>query len=202
MTGSLAGAYSPGTSVLHRAPAGAKLVALLVASTALLAVRSATGVGVALAVVVALYALARVPWRLAWGQVRPVRLVLVVLLAVQWWLAGPTTAVVTCTRLLVLVALAGLVMLTTRTSALLAAFEAAARPAARVGVDPTRVGLVLALTIRSVPVLVDLVGRVRDAQRARGRENDLRALAVPVVVGALRQADALGEALVARGLDD
>jgi biotin transport system permease protein len=33
-------------------------------------------------------------------------------------------------------------------------------------------------------------------------ERSVRAFAVPLVVGALRYADALGEALSARGLDD
>ncbi|TGJ94898.1 energy-coupling factor transporter transmembrane protein EcfT, partial [Actinotalea fermentans ATCC 43279 = JCM 9966 = DSM 3133] len=36
----------------------------------------------------------------------------------------------------------------------------------------------------------------------RGHERDVRAFAVPLVVGAMRQADALGEALRARGFDD
>ncbi len=56
--------------------------------------------------------------------------------------------------------------------------------------------------MRSVPVVAALAQRVRDASRARGREHDVRAFAVPLVVGALRQADALGDALRARGLDD
>ena len=70
------------------------------------------------------------------------------------------------------------------------------------GVDAERVALVLALAVRAVPVVTGLAAEVRDAQRARGLGASPRAYAVPLVVRSLRHADALGEALVARGLDD
>ena len=76
------------------------------------------------------------------------------------------------------------------------------RPLRRVGVDPDRVGLLLALSIRSVPVVVGIAEEVRDAQRARGLRGSPRAYAVPLVIRSLRHADALGEALAARGVDD
>jgi biotin transport system permease protein len=53
-----------------------------------------------------------------------------------------------------------------------------------------------------VPVVAALAVEVRDAQRARGLTTSLRAFAVPLIIRALRHADALGEALVARGVDD
>jgi biotin transport system permease protein len=189
-------------SVVHRLGAGTKLLALCGLSLGLLAVGSLPGVGVAVGVVVLLYALAGLGPRALWGQVRPLRWFVPVLAGVQVWTVGALGAAVLTTRLVVLVALAGLVTLTTPTSAILAALERALRPFERCGADADRAALVLALTLRSVPVLADLAGKVRDAQRARGRERDVRAFAVPLVVGALRQADALGEALRARGLDD
>ncbi|MGN6241935.1 MAG: energy-coupling factor transporter transmembrane component T family protein [Cellulosimicrobium cellulans] len=196
------GTYWPGSSVLHRAPAGAKLVVLAAASAVVLLVSSPAGVCAVVLVVGALYAVAGVGWRAAWEQVRPLRLVVPVLLAVQWLALGPVPAVVLTTRLVALVALAGLVLLTTRTSAVLAAIERGLRPLRRLGVDVDRAALVLSLAVRCVPVVAALAQRVRDACRARGREHDVRAYAVPLVVGALRQADALGDALRARGLDD
>jgi biotin transport system permease protein len=51
-------------------------------------------------------------------------------------------------------------------------------------------------------VLVETLAEARDARRARGLERSARALLVPVVVRTMRQADRLGEALVARGVDD
>ena len=60
----------------------------------------------------------------------------------------------------------------------------------------------IALGIRCVPVIAALAGEIRDAQQARGLTASPRAFAVPLIVRALRHADALGEALVARGADD
>ncbi|KGM08762.1 energy-coupling factor transporter transmembrane component T family protein [Cellulomonas bogoriensis] len=198
----LTGTYVDRDTPLHRAPAGLKLVVLLVLSVGLLTVRDPITGGVAVVVVTGLYALGRVGPRTAWAQVRPLRWFVPVVFTVQWLVLGLDAAVGLSTRIVVLVALAGLVTLTTRTSALMAAVERALTPLRLVGVDPARIALVLSLTVRSIPVLAALAGRVREAQRARGCERDVRAFAVPLVVGALRQADALGEALQARGLDD
>ncbi len=97
--------------------------------------------------------------------------------------------------------LAALVTLTTRTTALVDVVVAVAGPLRGVGLDPDRLGLMVALGIRCVPVVVEIATQIRDAQRARGLIS-LRAFAVPFVVRSLRQADALGDALIARGADD
>jgi biotin transport system permease protein len=102
----------------------------------------------------------------------------------------------------VLVLLAALVTLTTRTTAMVDAIVTACRPLRRLGVDAERVGLMLALGVRSVPVVVGLAEEVREAQLARGLGASPRAFAVPLIVRSLRHADALGEALVARGVED
>ena len=73
------------------------------------------------------------------------------------------------------------------------------QPARRIGVDPDRVALLLALTIRAVPVIAATLQEARDARRARGLERSTRALVTPVVVRTIRHADRVGEALAARG---
>jgi biotin transport system permease protein len=75
-------------------------------------------------------------------------------------------------------------------------------PARAIGVDPDRVALLLALTIRAVPVIAATLDEARDARRARGLEHSTRALVTPVVVRTIRHADRVGEALAARGVDD
>ena len=104
-------------------------------------------------------------------------------------------------RLVLAVALAALYTLTTPVSATLDAMQVLLRPFRR-WVDPDRIGLALALAIRCVPMLADLVREVLEARRARGAEGSPVAFAVPVMVRALRTADHLGEALKARGVDD
>ncbi|MFG1709829.1 energy-coupling factor transporter transmembrane component T family protein [Nonomuraea sp. M3C6] len=198
----LTGAYVPGASPLHRLPAGAKLGGLAVTCTVLVLLRSPLALAGAAAVVAGLYAISRVGVAAAWAQVRPVRWFAVALFGMQWVFADLEGAVSTTARVVLAVGLAGLVTLTTRTSAMMAALERCLSPARFVGLDPFRLSLLLSLTVRSVPVVAALATRVREAQRARGVERSLRAFAVPLVVSALRHADALGEALSARGLDD
>ncbi len=196
------GVYRTGTSPLHRAPAGAKLAGLAAACGVLAFATTPVWVGVATVVVITAYAVARVGVSAAWAQVRPIRWFVAVVLAVQLLITDYTTAVSLTGRIVLAVALAGLVTLTTRTSDLVAAMERGLAPLRRVGVDPARIALVVTLAMRGVPVVAGIAANVRDAQRARGRERDVRAFAVPLVVGVLRHADSLGEALRARGLDD
>ena len=196
------GFYVPGDSVVHRTPAGAKLAALALLLFVLGIVPGLWPLAAAAVVVAAGAVLSRVGAGALVAQVRPLLWVLVPVAAFQAWLAGPAAAVRVAGSLLLAVAAAGLVTLTTRTQDLLDALAGGLQPLRRIGVDPERVGLVLALAVRSVPVLAGLAAEVREARAARGAERSVRAFAVPFVIRALRHADQLGEALAARGVDD
>lgn len=195
------GIFHPGTSLVHRMPALAKLALLAVVVTAVTLLHSLVALGVASALVVALFALARIPARLAWRQITPILWVLAFAVPVQWIFAGWEAAATMGVRLVLAVALAAVYTLTTPVSATLDAMQVLLRPFRR-WVDPDRVGLALALAIRCVPLLADLVREVLEARKARGAEGSPTAFAVPVIVRALRTADHLGEALMARGVDD
>ena len=198
----MTGLYLPGTSPLHRAPAGFKLLLLAVATTVLVALRSPWAVAVGAVLVVGGYAVARLSASVLMAQVRPLRWVVLALLPFQWWQGGWRTATVVVGTMLVAVASAALVTLTTRVIDLLDVVERVAAPLRHIGARPDRLALLLALTLRAVPVLAATLDDVRDARRARGLERSPRALLVPLVVRTLRHADRLGEALVARGVDD
>jgi len=195
------GLYHPGTSVLHRTPAALKLLvlAIVVLPVAVWPVVTVTSVVAALLLVATVTS--QVPPRVVGSQLRPMVPILALAALFQglsgsWVGAGALLASVTTG-----VWAAALVTLTTTTTDLLDAVVAVLRPARRVGVDPERVGLVLALTIRTIPVLAGLVEEVRQAQAARGSRS-LRAFAVPVLLRTVRHADRMSEALAARGLDD
>jgi biotin transport system permease protein len=196
------GTYVPGRSALHRTPAGVKLVGLVLAGAGAIWLHRPWQVGVALVVVIAGYLVSGLGWRTPVRQVRPLWPLLAVTAVLHVLLGDWQRAVVVVGTIIVLVLLAALVTLTTRTSDLVDVVVAAARPLHRLGIDADRVGLMVALGIRCVPVVVALAGEIRDAQRARGLTASPRAFAVPLVVRALRHADALGDALVARGADD
>ena len=194
--------YLPGTSVVHRLGAGSKLLVLLVAGVALALWRSPWQVALALALVLAGYAVARLPLRTLVRQLAGLAWIAVPLLLFQWVFASWQTGVGVVGSFVSMVLLAGLVTLTTRTTAMVDVVVRMSGWLRRFGVDPERVGLMLALGIRSVHVVIGLAQEVREAQHARGLRASPRAFAVPLIVRSLRHADRLGEALAARGVDD
>jgi biotin transport system permease protein len=194
--------YRPGTSLLHRSPAGVKLLALLVSSTVLVAFQSPVTVLAGFVLVAGLYGIAGFGLRTLVRQVWPLRWFVLFLVPFQWWAAGWPRAVGVVGTLVVAVVGAALITLTTRVTDLLDVIARILEPARRIGVDPDRVALLLALTIRAVPVMAATLQEARDARRARGLERSTRALVTPVVVRAIRHADRVGDALAARGIDD
>lgn len=196
------GLYHSGSSPIHRLPAGVKLAALLIGAVGTHWLDRPWRVGVALLVMALLYLAARIPVSLAVAQVRPLWVVAIVLGAFQWWVGGWQVAVTVVGVLAVLLLLAALVTLTTRATTMVDTIVRCCGPLRPLGIDPDRIGLLLALGIRSVPVVIGLARQVREAQLARGLAASPTAFAVPLVVRSLRHADALGEALAARGADD
>jgi biotin transport system permease protein len=194
--------YRPGTSLLHRSGAGVKLLGLLAFSTVLVALKSPVTVLVGLAVVVGLYGIGGFGVRTLAAQVWPLRWIVLLLVPFQWWTAGWQMAVTVVGTLVVAIVGAALISLTTRVTDLLDVIARLLQPARAMGVDPERVALLLALTIRAVPVIALTLQEARDARRARGLEHSTRALVTPVVVRTIRHADRVGDALAARGIDD
>jgi biotin transport system permease protein len=191
-----------GVSVVHRARPGVKIALLAAGMAVVLGVRTPPVVGLGAAVTVAVAAVARIPAGVLGRQLRPALLFALTVGALQTWSDGPVAGLTAAGALLVAVAAAAVVTLTTSTQELLDTVVAAARPLRRVGVDPERVGLTLALAVTSLPVVARLAGDVQQARKARGAERSARALAVPLVIRTVRHADRLGEALRARGVDD
>lgn len=196
------GIYVPGDSLVHRARPGLKLLALLALTSLLVVVRSPGAVAVGFVAVALAYAVAGFGPRRFLAQIWPLRWILLLLIPFQWWTGGPWSVVTIVGTLVVAVLAAGLVSLTTRTTDLLDTFTWALGPLRSVRVDPERIGLLLTLTIRAVPVIRDLARDVGDARRARGLERSVRAYATPLVIRTVGYSHRLGDALVARGLDD
>lgn len=195
------GLYSPGRSFIHRAPTLLKLFLLSLGVVAVGVLQQPWQLGIAVLVVLGLFLTARIPPRAAAAQIAPILWMLAIAVPIQVLLAGWLVAGLMAGRLVTAVALAALFTLTTTVTAVLEAFQRMLRPFGR-WIDADRVGLVVALTIRCIPLVAQIVTEVLEARRARGTRGSVMALAVPVVVRSLYAADALGEALVARGLDD
>lgn len=198
--------YRPGNGRLHRMSAGPKtlLVLVLVLGVSLLP-STWWAAAVVASVTVLAYALAGLAdgmlgMRELGRQVFGLRWILAITIVGQLVFLGPQPAVANTARVAAAIVLAALLVLTTRVTALLDAFERGLRPLRRLRIDPQRVALLLTVTLTTIPVLARLAREVRDAQRARGARGSLRTFTVPFLVLTLKHADQLGDALTARGV--
>ena len=191
-------------SPLHRLAPEPKLLSLLLAGSTLFLVADWRWLVAVCAVVCLLYGFAGIGWRTLWEQFRPAVMLLGILLAVQLLFGEPGEGIAMVLRFAALILLAALVTLTTRTSDMVAALERALQPLARLGIDPARISLAISLALRFIPVLGERVTQIREAQRARGLDRNLLAVAVPLLVHCLRMADAVADAIDARSaaIDD
>jgi biotin transport system permease protein len=199
--------YVPRASVIHRAPAGAKLCALAGLSVLVFAVPTLPVVVGALAAVVVLgLVAARLPAALLVRQARAVLWWLVSLFVLHAVVTDVLTGALTVLRLMALVLAAAVVTATTRVTAMVAFVERVCAPLRFVGVRPARIGLVIAMALRFIPLISERADRIREAQAARGGSvRGLRGLTttvVPLLVQVLQLAHTVSEALDARGADD
>ncbi|BAI75629.1 cobalt/nickel transport system permease protein (plasmid) [Azospirillum sp. B510] len=197
------GLYLHRDSAVHRLPAWAKLGGLLLVTVAVLALPGAWGALAAGLIGAALLAAGRLPVRRVLAELRGPVAMLTFLFGFQALLAGggwEETAIAVA-RFAALILLATLVTLTTRVMDMVDLFERLFGLLRPLGVNPAKMALMLALTIRFIPLLGEQVREVRMAQRARGVERDMAALFVPLLVKILTIADDLTAALEARGYD-
>ncbi|MEI4273885.1 energy-coupling factor transporter transmembrane component T [Klenkia sp. LSe6-5] len=198
--------YVPRASAVHRAPAGAKLLALVVLGAVVFVVPTLLVAVTSLAVVLLVgVLLARLPGAVLARQARVVAVWVVAIFVFHALATDVLTGAVTAVRLLALVLAAAVVTATTRVTALVAVVERLCAPLRLVGVRPARIGLAVAMALRFIPLVAERADRIREAQAARGgRVRGPRALVrlvVPLLVSVLQLAHTVGEALDARGAD-
>lgn len=194
--------YRPGHSPLHRLAAGPKILVFMIGAVAIsLGVHGLSTLAAASVVVVLGYLLAGFGLGELGRQLVAVRWIVLVMAVMQLLFLPLTDALVNTGRVVLVVVLAALVTLTTRTGDMLEAVERGLRPLRRFGVNPAKVGLLLSLTITTIPVIAGFATGIRDAQRARGVRAGAARLAVPLLVASLRHADDLADALTARGVE-
>lgn len=196
------GLYTPGSTPVHRCPAGAKLAVLAVLGLALALLPGVLPAVAGLAAVTAVAVVAGMPWRDTVASLRAVLLVLLVLGAYQGWQRGWQLGAEVAIDLLTVVLAATVVTATTPTQAMLDTMVGLLGPLRPLGVRPEPVALAAALMLRTVPAMAELLGEVRDAARARGLDRSWRALLVPAAVRTVARARATGEALAARGIGE
>lgn len=197
------GLYLHRDSVIHRLGAGVKMGGLLAATLAVLALPGALGALAAGLLGLGLLIAAKLPVGRVLRELRAPVVMLALLFGCQALLAGTDWAetLAAVARFAALILLATLMTLTTKVADMVDLFERLFSTLRPLGVNPAKMALMLALTIRFIPLLAEQVREVRMAQQARGVERNIAALFVPLLVKILRLADDLTAALDARGYD-
>lgn len=196
------GIYHPGTTLLHRIPAGPKLGLLFTYSIFVVALHGPWPPVGAIAFSIALAVWAGVPLRTLWRGLRPILLVVAVLGAFQLWQRGWPLATEIVATMLALVVAATVFTATTPMDTMLDAITRGLMPFRRFGVNPGKVALTFSLMIGAIPQIFTIAHETREAAKARGLERSARANLTPMVLRVVAHAHETGDALAARGLGD
>ncbi|WP_336080021.1 energy-coupling factor transporter transmembrane component T family protein [Thalassospira sp. CH_XMU1448-2] len=197
----IAGLYRDGNSVLHRAQAGAKILAMVALGTGVFLIPDWPVVSLVLVSVIVLYRISGFGWATMTAQIKPMFWLLAIFFAVQLWLNDWQAGLLVITRIAAIVMFASLVTLTTKTSDMLASLERAMRPLKPLGVNPEKVSLAISMVLRFIPVIATVASEIRDAQRARGLDRSILAMVVPLIIRTLKMADDVADAIEARSFD-
>ncbi len=105
-------------------------------------------------------------------------------------------------RLLFMVLLSAFLIITTREMDFIYAIEKILKAVRIPYKQIERISFFCFLTLSSISVISAQYKEIRMAQKARGLENNIFAIIMPLLIKMFRSADAMAEALVARGYDD
>jgi len=198
----IVGLYEPGKSFFHRVGPGQKVVALVLIGIGLIAVKSILVLlAIAAWVAFAFAVLSDLGWKRLWRSTRPLVIWLFLIVMAHGISGDFESAMRVIVRIISLVWTASLVTHTTRLADMTDCLVHVCVVLRPLGVAPQRVAFMTALTLRLIPAIGQVVGEVREAQRARGLERHIFSLLVPVLTQILKQADSMSDALMARGYE-
>jgi len=192
--------YVFGDSLIHRARPVLKIAALVILCTSLFVVEGWPSVIAGAVIVLAGFAIAGLRPHHAFQSLKPALWILAAIFAVQIYLTDIVFAGFVVGRFMVLILAAALVTLTTKTAEFVDGILAALRYAPK-WVPKEQIALAVSLCLRFIPLIRAVLTEVRDAQRARGLDRNLKAVLVPLVVRTLKTADEVSQAIYSRSFD-
>lgn len=186
---------------MNRARVAAKLIGFSLASLAIVWIRDIAQLAAAASIVALVAAWTGVRHALPGRELRAIAIMVSLSLAFNLLFVPTEAALLLAGRLTLVLVLAVCFSASTPSSAVLDTVMVALRPVLG-DRRAERFALAVALVTRFVPVMSELARDVQEARVARGAGRSVRAFAVPLVIRSLKQADELGDALVARGAAD
>jgi len=191
---------SPFETPLHRVAAASKLLGLAAFSIGLFALQDLWAIILAGGLAATVYLACGLGFaRFGAAMLRPLWPFLTILTLWHGWTGEWVAGLIIGGKMLVAVALANLVTMTTRLEDMIDVVERAAAPLARFGARPKVLAVAIALVIRFTPVLMDKAGQLGQAWRARSSRRVNWRIVLPISLMALDDAERVAEAIRARG---
>ena len=189
-----------GTGWLYRLSPRVKLISLALFSIALFMTRDPFLLAVGLLVGGGVLWQAHLGLKETLSRLRPVMLTITVIALFSFVFASPLEATISLFRLTALTLLATAITASVSISQFMDEITLAAGPLERLGLlKAADIGLAVGLVVRFVPEIVNRYHAVRDAHRARGLPVRMATIIVPLVIMTLKDADAIADAIDARG---
>lgn len=184
----------------HRLPAGAKLGLLCAFTVLLFALKTPAALLIAAAATAALIASGGPTFaKESLTMLRPLWPFVLIVALWHLWTNEPAQGASIVIRMITAVAAANFVTMTTRLTDMIAVLETLTKPLARLGLSPRALALAVALTIRFIPVTLSRMQVIRESWRARSPRRPGWRVLLPATLAALDDAEAVAEALRARG---
>jgi biotin transport system permease protein len=189
-----------GTGWLYRLSPRVKLISLALFSIALFMTRDPFVLAFGLLVGGGVLWQAHLGLKETISRLRPVMLTITVIALFSFVFASPLEATIALFRLTALTLLATAITASVSISQFMDEITLAIRPLEKLGLAKAAdIGLAVGLVIRFVPEVVHRYELLQDAHRARGIRAKLHTILVPLIIMTLKDADAIADAIDARG---
>ncbi|MBN2109961.1 MAG: energy-coupling factor transporter transmembrane protein EcfT [Methanosarcinaceae archaeon] len=214
--------YIPGSSPLHILDPRTKIVAVMIASIVIFRSSSLTGIMCIGTVLLILFLISGVSYRVALASVRPMMVFLAIIFLMQLFMTGENaifklsgfkatweglhTGTLLITRFVYLLLFASLLTATTAPSMLTVGIERLLRPLPlrKTGISSFDLATMMSLSIHFVPLLHEKFEHLMDAQVSRGLDlkhdpfRTVHSLSVPMIRTALRSSEEVAFAMESR----
>lgn len=220
------GRYIPGDSIIHRLDPRSKLLAMILFLFIIFWANNLITNAIIFTFVLLLVFLSEIKFSFFINGIKPmIGIILFTILFQVFFMGGPTIlfqfwfikmtmeglqqAGIIFVRFVLIIIFSTLLTLTTTPLSLADGVEAGLAPLARLKVPVHEIGLMLSMSLRFVPTLMDDTTRIMNAQRARGvdfgegnivqKVKAVIPILIPLFASSFKRADALATAMEARG---
>ena len=205
------GQHFPGNSLVHRFDPRLKLVLTILYIVLLFAASNPLGLALSLIFLAAMYAVAKIPFKLILKSLKPIFPIIVFTAVLNLFFGsgeGIRYAVLMAVRVMALIAGTSLLTYTTSPIVLTDAIEQLLKPLGRLHFPVHELAMMMSIALRFIPTLIEETDKIMNAQKARGAQLDngkmterIKALVpvlVPLFISAFRRADELAMAMECR----